>query len=635
MSGLTFIFESTDESMNYLLLENVSKSYGDKVLFENINLSINKGDKIGLIAKNGSGKSTLLKVIAGEESVEGENAKIWINKNITTAFLDQDPVFDDEATLLDTVFDSSNPKMKAVKDYEKALILNDTAAIQKAIGVIEDLKAWNTENEIKEILYKFKIPHLDKKIKELSGGQKKRLAIAKIIIDNPDFLVLDEPTNHLDIEMIEMLENYLQNKNLTLLMVTHDRYFLENTCNRIIELDNATLYTYSGNYQDYLVKKSERLHNETVKTAKLKKLYEKELQWLKRQPKARGTKSKSRIERISGIKEQLSKQIYNDSISIDIESKRLGSKILELYNVSKKYGDTVILDDFTYKFKKYEKLGIAGNNGTGKSTFVNILMGLTKPDSGKIVKGETVHFGYFSQSGLKLDKDKRVLEVITDIAEYLPMSKGRKLTAEQLLERFLFPRKQQQVYVSQLSGGEKRRLQLLTVLMKNPNFLILDEPTNDLDIITLNILEDYLLGFKGNLIIITHDRYFMDKLTEHLFILEGDGKVTDFNGTYSEFRALRKHAGTTVDNKNKKSGTEEKNLLRKQKNKLKNEISKVLKEIEKLEAEKEKIMDFFNNNTSAGTEEIADKGKQLNKINNEIAEKENLWEELMERFESL
>ena len=621
--------------MNYLLLENVSKSYGEKVLFENINLNISKGDKIGLIAQNGSGKTTLLKVIAGKESVEGERAKILMNKHVRTAFLDQDPSFDENATLLETVFDTNDPKIIAIKNYEFALIKNDTASIEKAISVIEDLKAWNIENEIKEVLSKFKIPQLHKKVKELSGGQKKRLAIAKIIISNPDFLVLDEPTNHLDIEMIEMLENYLQQKSLTLLMVTHDRYFLENTCNKIIELDRGQLYTYSGNYEKYLEKKSERIHNEAVNTEKLKKLYTKELQWLRKQPKARGTKSKSRIDRTLDMKEKLSKQIYNDSISIDIESKRLGNKILELYNVEKSYDDILIIKDFSYKFKKYEKIGIVGDNGVGKSTFINILMGLIKPDSGKIVKGETVQFGNFSQAGLQLEQDKRVLEVITDIAEYLPMTKGRKLTAEQLLERFLFSRKQQQVYVSQLSGGEKRRLQLLTVLMKNPNFLILDEPTNDLDIITLNILEDYLLGFNGNLIIISHDRYFMDKLTDHLFVMEGDGIIKDYNGTYTEYRTMKKQTKSKQKNDEKKQNIEEKNALRKQKNRLKNEITKTLKEIEKLESEKAAIMNFFNNANSNDNDEIAEKGRKLNELNNIIGEKELHWEHLMEQLEKL
>jgi len=454
-------------------------------------------------------------------------------------------------------------------------------------------------------------------------------------VQEPDFLILDEPTNHLDIDMIEWLENYLSNKKITLFMVTHDRYFLENTCNRIVELDRGELYSYTGNYERYLEKKAERMHNESVTTDKLKKLYKKELEWLKRQPKARTTKSKSRIDRAHEIGEKASKAIYNDSISIDIETKRLGGKILELYNVEKAFGDIRILNDFSYKFKRFEKIGIVGDNGAGKSTLINMITGLVKPDSGKIVIGETVDFGNFSQGGLVLSKDKRVLEVITDIAEYLPLSNGKKLTAEQLLERFLFSRKHQQVYVSQLSGGEKRRLQLLTVLMKNPNFLILDEPTNDLDIVTLNILEDYLMGFKGNLIIITHDRYFMDKLTDHLFIMDGKGNIKDFNGTYTEYRTYKKSIKNESVEQNKKQSVEDKNAQRKEKKKIDNEISRTLREIEKKEEEKQKVHLFFEENLDTNPGKIAEMGKKLNILDSEISELENHWESLMEKLEEL
>ncbi len=619
--------------MNYLLLENVTKSYGEKILFENINLSINQGDKIGLIAKNGSGKSTLLRVIFGEESPEGEKAKIIINKDIKLAFLKQEPVFEEDFSVLDAVFDTDDPKINAIKQYETAVIKNDNETLDIAIAKLDNLDAWNIENKIKEILFKLKIPKLDQKIKELSGGQKKRVALARIIVQEPDFLILDEPTNHLDIDMIEWLENYLSNKKITLFMVTHDRYFLENTCNRIVELDRGELFVYSGNYERYLEKKAERIHNESVTAEKIKKLYKKELEWLKRQPKARTTKSKSRIDRAHEIGEKASKAIYNDSISIDIETQRLGGKILELYNVEKAFGDIKILNDFSYKFKRFEKVGIVGDNGAGKSTFINMITGLVRPDSGKIVIGETVHFGNFSQGGLVLSKDKRVLEVITDIAEYLPMANGKKLTAEQLLERFLFSRKHQQVYVSQLSGGEKRRLQLLTVLMKNPNFLILDEPTNDLDIVTLNILEDYLMGFKGNLIIITHDRYFMDKLTDHLFIMDGKGNIKDFNGTYTEYRANKNLSKKEDANQYKKQSIEDKNAQRKEKKKIDNEISRTLKEIEKKENEKQKVHQFFEENTDTDPGKIAEMGKKLNALDNEILNLENRWETLMEKLE--
>ena len=622
--------------MNYLLLENVSKSYGEKILFENINLNINRGDKIGLIAKNGSGKSTLLRVISGEESPEGENARILVNKDITISFLKQEPYFDEQSTLIDAIFDTDDSKIIAIKNYEEALVKNDSLALEKAIAKLEDIKAWNIENEIKEILYKLKIPELDKKISQISGGQRKRLALAKIIIQNPEFLILDEPTNHLDIDMIEWLEKYLANKNLTLFMVTHDRYFLENTCNKIVELDRGDLFVYSGNYMRYLEKKAERIHNENIRAEKLKKLYKKELEWLRRQPKARGTKSKSRIDRAHQIKEKASRVIYHDAISIDIETKRLGGKIIELYNIDKAYGQLKILEDFSYKFSKFEKVGIVGDNGVGKTTFINIITGLTKPDKGKVVIGETVQFGIFAQQGLNTDKDKRVIEVITDIAEFLPMSDGRKLTAEQLLEKFLFSRKHQQVYISQLSGGEKRRLQLLTVLMKNPNFLILDEPTNDLDIITLNILEEYLLGFKGNLIIITHDRYFMDKLTDHLFIMTGNGKIKDYNGTYTEYRnntELNNENNFIANQESLKKNNENKNAKRKEKKQINNEINRVLKSIENKETEKEKILKIFELNSEDNPAKIAELSTGLDKLNKEIARLEIKWEQLMEKME--
>ncbi len=622
--------------MNYLFFENVSKTYGDKVLLDNIDLNISKGDKIGLVAKNGSGKTTLLRIISGEESPEGENAKILFKTDINTVFLKQEPEFDKGITVLDAVFDVDEPKLNAIKEYESALIRKDNSAMEEAVTKIENLKAWNIESKIKEILFRLKVPDLDKQIDKLSGGQKKRVALARIIVTEPDFLILDEPTNHLDIEMIEWLENYLSDKKITLFMVTHDRYFLENTCNRIVELDRGKLISYSGNYEKYLEKKAERVHNENINREKSLKLFKKELEWLKRQPKARTTKSKARSDRVWEIKEKATQTIYNDSITINIETERLGNKILELHNVQKSFGDIKILNEFSYKFKKFEKVGIVGDNGAGKTTFINLLTGAEKPDAGKVILGETLKFGIFSQGGLALESDKRVIEVIRDIAEYLPMSNGKKLTAEQLLEKFLFDRKHQQVYVSQLSGGEKRRLQLLTVLMRNPNFLILDEPTNDLDIITLNILEDYLIGFKGNLIIITHDRYFMDKLTDHLFIMDGAGNIKDYNGTYTRYRLENKNTSKKQEkNEDKRIEVEQKNAIRKTKKKLENEISKTLREIEKREAEKQKIMNFFEENSDADTTKINDMSQKLDSINEEIATLESQWENAMEKLEEV
>lgn len=619
--------------MNYLQLENVSTTFGEKVLFRNINLLINKGDKIGLIAKNGSGKTTLLRVIAGNIRPEGENAKILVNKNIKIVFLDQEPNLDKKFTIIDAIFQTDDAKLNAIKNYEAALIIGDETKLHNAITEMDNLKAWDFENKIKEILFKLKIPQLDKNINELSGGQEKRVALAKVILQEPDFLILDEPTNHLDIDMIEWLEDYLSSKNLTLLMVTHDRYFLENTCNRIIELDNGSLNTYNGNYEDYLTKKAEKTINDNIAAEKLNKLLKKELEWLSRQPKARTSKSKSRTDNFFDLKEKADKQIYNDTISIDIDTQRLGSKILELYNVSKSYGEINIIEDFTYKFKRFEKIGLVGDNGTGKTTIINLMTGQVKQDTGRIVIGETVKFGVFSQTGLELNNDKRVLDVILEIAEYLPMANGRKLTAEQLLERFLFQRPQQQVYVSQLSGGEKRRLQLLTVLMSNPNFLILDEPTNDLDIITLNILEEYLIGFKGNLIVVTHDRYFLDKIVDQTFVLTGNGQVKAINTRYTEYRQSIEPI-STKENKTIINSID-KNKLREEKRKLNNEISKIMKEIELKEMYKKDILDFFNENTDNDIIVINEKSKNLESLNVEIFDLETKWTALMDQIDQL
>lgn len=619
--------------MNYLQLENVSKTYGEKILLDDISLNINKGDKIGLVAKNGSGKSTLLRLIAGLESPEGEKAKIIINKNIKLAILEQEPVFYGKQSLVDTIFDTDEIKISTIKEYEEALLKNDSEKINSAVSKMDNLKCWDIEARIKEILFKLKIPQIDKKIEELSGGHIKRLALAKILLAEPEFLVLDEPTNHLDVDMIEWLEEYLQSKNMTVFMVTHDRYFLENTCNRIVELENGKLFIYSGNYENYLEKKSERIYNDNISGEKLKKLYKKELEWLNRQPKARGTKSKARIDKFYEIKERTENNIYNDPISIDIETQRLGSKILELYNVQKSYEGIRILNDFTYKFRKNEKTGIIGNNGVGKTTFINMLVGSVKPDNGRIITGETVKFSIFSQHSTVLNHDKKVIEVIHDIAEYLPLSNGKKLTAEQLLEKFLFSRSQQQIFVSQLSGGEKRRLQLLSVLMTNPNFLILDEPTNDLDIITLNVLEEYLIGFKGNLIIITHDRYFMDKISDHIFIMDGSGEIKIFNGTCTQYRLSLKELKKTESIAIPK--IEDKNLARAEKKKLNNEISRIQREIEIKEAEKSELIDFFSKNSETDLKIIEKKGKHLKEVSEYIKQLELKWEETVDKLEKL
>jgi ATP-binding cassette subfamily F protein uup len=617
--------------MQYLALENVSRSYGDKVLFKNVNLSITKGDKIALVAKNGSGKTTLLKVIAGEEGSDGENAKINISKEIKISILKQDPTFNPNATVLEMIFDSDNEAIMAVRDYEKALQMNDEVMLQKCVTRLEDLKAWDLESKIHEILHKLLLTDMDQKTGQMSGGQKKRLALAKILIEEPDFLILDEPTNHLDMEMIEWLENFLQQPNLTLFMVTHDRYFLERVCNEIIELNNGNTYIYRGNYSQYLEKREARLLNDAVTLEKTKKLFSKELEWMRRQPQARSTKAKSRIDDFYDIKEKAQVRLQNDDMKIMVQASRLGSKILEAHSLVKSFGDKKILDGFTYKFKKGERIGIVGQNGTGKSTILKLLTQEIKPDGGKIVVGDTIVFGYYTQDGLVLNEDKMVIDVIRDIAEYIPLEKGQKISAESMLERFLFPRSQQRVYVSQLSGGEKRRLYLLTILMKNPNFLILDEPTNDLDIITLNVLEDYLSDFPGCIIIVTHDRYFMDKLVDHLFILEGNAKIRDYNGTYSEYRALKKTEERDKPKEEKTSAIEVVELSLDNKSKAtfeqRKDFARLEKEIKKLEEKKAEITSLFED-ASLSPQKIMELSKELDKVNEQISEKEEKWFEL-------
>ena len=617
--------------MQYLLLENVSKSFGDKVLFEKINLSISKGEKIALVAKNGSGKTTLLKVIAGDEAPEGETANIHFARDIRISYLKQDPDLNPDSTALEAVFESDNAAIKAIQAYETAVLEKDEIKIQQQITILEDLKAWDIEVRVKEILTKLKIEDLNQKVSSMSGGQKKRVALAKILIDEPDFIILDEPTNHLDLEMIEWLESYLDQSGLTIFMVTHDRYFLDKVCNEIIELDRGQLYIYRGSYAQYLEKKANRVQNEAVNLEKTKKLYSKELEWIRRQPKARGTKAKSRVDAFGEIKEKAHQKVDDGEMRIHIKAERMGSKILEAHALSKNFGDKTIVDSFSYKFKKGEKVGIVGPNGAGKTTFLRLLTKEMRPDGGKVVIGGTIKFGYYTQSGMQLDQDRRMIDVVRDVAEYIPLEKGLKLTAESLLERFMFSRPQQQVYVSQLSGGEKRRLYLLTILMQNPNFLILDEPTNDLDIVTLNVLEEYLLDFPGCVIIVSHDRYFMDKIVDHLFVLEGDGKVIDFPGNYTDYRfkletravetTVEKPVVESKEKQEKKASYEQRKAY-----------NRVFKEIEKLEEKKKELSEKFNN-PELTTDEITKMSKELAEIKSKIEDKELEWMELAEIVE--
>ena len=626
--------------MDYLTLENVSKHYGDKVLFDNITLHVNQGDKIALVAKNGSGKTTLLRVVAGIEPPEGENNVIRLHKSVKIGYLQQEPIFNPEHTVLEAVFDSDNKLIKAILRYEKSFKNpNDPDEMQSAMVAMDDLKAWDFEAKIKEILSKLNIHQFDQKIAELSGGQVKRLALAKLILEEPEFLILDEPTNHLDLDMIEWLEVYLQRSSITLFMVTHDRYFLERVCNSIVELDEGDLHRYKGSYSDFLEKKSARHENESVVLDKTKKLFKKELDWVRRSPKARGTKAKSRVDKFEEIKEKAHTQRSKDLMQIDMKGARLGSKILELDGVSKSFGDLKILENFHYKFRKKERVGIVGPNGVGKTTFLKMLTKEIRPDHGRVVLGDTVVFGHYTQDGLDLKTDRRVIDVVRSIADYIPMEGGYKLTAEQLLERFLFNRKQQDVYVSRLSGGERRRLYLLTVLMKNPNFLILDEPTNDLDILTLNVLEEFLMEFEGCIIIVSHDRYFMDKVVEHLFIFEGDGKIKDYNSNYSDYRAAKKKEinerkqaerdsapKATTEKTTSTTSTDEVRRLTYMERK---ELGRLEKEIAKLEKKKAEIVEKFNDTRISG-EEISELSIELGEIGTQIEEKEMRWLELSE-----
>ncbi len=617
--------------MNYLTLENVSKSYGEKVLFDQINFQIAKGQKIALVAKNGTGKSTLLRIISGEEAPEGETCKVQYRRDIRIGILKQDPQFRDGHTILEAVFESDNVMIQAVKEYQAAsLHPEQETRFQKALTKMDDLKAWDFEAKIKEILFKLNISDLSKHIHTLSGGQKKRLALAKLIIEEPDFLILDEPTNHLDLDMIEWLEKYLSQPNLTLFMVTHDRYFLERVCNHIVELDGGNLYRYKGNYSEFLEKKMLREENEDVVLDKNKKLLKKELEWVRRMPSARTTKSKSRVQAFHQLKEETYGKQKHEKMQIDIKGQRMGSKILEAHYINKGYDGNILVKDFFYKFKKNERVGIIGPNGAGKSTFLKLLTKQIRPDSGKVVVGGTIVFGYYTQDGIQLKQDKRIIDVIRDIAEYIPLDKGAKLTAPQLLERFLFSRKQQQVYVSQLSGGERRRLYLLTVLMENPNFLILDEPTNDLDIVTLNVLEDFLMDFPGCVIIVSHDRYFMDKIVDHLFVFEGNGHIRDFNGTYTEYR-VKKLEEDRIAKQNEAPKVKKEKPQKEEGAKLsyeeRKEFKRVEKEIEKLETKKAAIIEKFND-TNLPAEEIEKLSIELSEVNNLIEEKEMRWMEL-------
>lgn len=623
--------------MNYLLVENLSKSYGIKTLFENISFSIDKGQKIALVAKNGTGKSSLLKILVGKDTPD--RGSVYLRKDITTSLLEQEPGLNENATVLEAVFQAETPVMKAIKQYEYALAHPENEVLmQEAYEAMEVSAAWDFETRVKTILSQLHIRNFDQKIHTLSGGQKKRVALARVLIEAPDFLIMDEPTNHLDLEMIEWLEDYLDRANMTLLMVTHDRYFLENVCNVILELDKGVLYRHKGNYSYYLEKKAAREENEKSNLQKARNLFGKELEWIRKQPRARGTKAKSRVEAFSLLKEKASKKLEEDKMSITIDMQRVGGKILELHNIKKAFGDKKIIHDFSYKFKDKERVGVVGKNGMGKTTFLHILAGITQPDSGKVVKGDTIKLGYYTQEGMKLKEDKRVIEVLKDIAEYIPLKGGKTLSASQLLETFLFDAESQYTYVSKLSGGEKRRLYLLTILIGNPNFLILDEPTNDLDILTLQVLEDFLEDFPGCVMIVSHDRYFMDRLTQHLFVFEGDGIIKDFNGTYSEYRALedlKKEEKNSAVKEEKPLAEKPKAVVSKKKKlsyKEQREFELLEKEMPELEKEKTRLTELLSSGTLKN-DEFQKVANALGKIVEQLEAKEMRWLELSELME--
>lgn len=614
--------------MNYLSVENISKAYGERVLFENVSFGINKDQKIALIAKNGAGKSSLLKILIGQDTPD--TGLVVSRKGLKIAFLSQEPALPEELTIEDYIFQEENPILKVIQQYEHALEHpEDEVAYQKAFEAMERHEAWDFETQYKQILFQLKLTNLHLPIKHLSGGQRKRLALANVLISKPDLIFLDEPTNHLDLEMIEWLENFFAKEKMTLFMVTHDRYFLERVCNEILELDEGTLYSYKGNYTYFLEKKQQRLDQEQASQEKAKNLYVRELDWIRRQPKARTTKSKSRIDDFALIKEQAQKRRREHVVELEIAMQRLGSKIIELHNVVKKFPEKTILDRFSYVFKRGERVGIIGKNGTGKSTFLNLLTGKITPDAGKIIIGETVQFGYYTQQGIEINPQEKVIDVIKKYGEYIPLLKGRTLSAAQLLERFLFDRKKQYDYVEKLSGGERKRLYLCTVLIQNPNFLILDEPTNDLDIVTLNVLEEFLLDYEGCLVIVSHDRYFMDKIVDHLFVFKGEGEVQDFPGNYSDYFTYEQSSVRETPKEEKAPAT--KNSWRGANSTLsqneQRELSRLEKEIAQLEAQKATIEAHFTQE-ALSSEELQEQSQALSEVLTLLEEKSDRWLEL-------
>ena len=619
--------------ISYLQIDKLTKSFGDLVLFEDITFGIAQGQKVGLIAKNGTGKTTLLNIIAGKEDYD--SGAVVFRNDLRVGYLEQMPHYPDGLTVLQACFYSPNETVRLIAEYEQAMASGDHSNLEDILLRMDNLKAWNYEQRTKQILGQLKIHNFDQKMETLSGGQLKRVALANVLITDPELIILDEPTNHLDLEMTEWLEGYLSRANISILMVTHDRYFLDRVCSEIIEIDRKQIYQYKGNYSYYLEKREERIEAKTVEIERANNLYRTELEWMRRMPQARGHKARYREDAFYELEKVAKQRFNNDNVKLDVKASYIGSKIFEADHLYKSFGDLKILDDFSYIFARYEKMGIVGNNGTGKSTFIKILMGQELADSGTLDIGETVRFGYYSQEGLQFDEQMKVIDVVQDIAEVIELGNGKRLTASQFLQHFLFMPETQHSYVYKLSGGERRRLYLCTVLMRNPNFLVLDEPTNDLDIVTLNVLEEYLQNFKGCVIVVSHDRYFMDKVVDHLLVFNGQGDIRDFPGNYTQYRDWKdvkaaqekekeKEAAKTQEEKTAKVRLNEK---RRMSFKEKREFEQLEQEIAALEAEKQSIEEALCSG-ALSVEELTEKSKRLPELTDLIDEKTMRWLEL-------
>lgn len=614
--------------MNFLSIEGVTKSFGDRVLFSDVSFGIDQGQKVAIVAKNGAGKTTLLNCLMGKEAKDAGN--IVFRNDIEVAFMEQAESLPLDQTIYDVIFDHANPKLQLIKRYNDALVKNDEDALSNLYQELTDLDAWDLESQVKQFLSVFKLEDVQQRIADLSGGQKKRITLIKVLLSDADFLLLDEPTNHLDLDMIEWLENYLSNSKSTLLMVTHDRYFLEVVCDTILELANETLYKFKGNFSYYLEKKAEREEQLQSTVEKARNTFRKELDWIRRQPKARGTKQKARIDSFHEVKKVASTNMSVTELELPVKMERLGSKIVEFHKVFKSYDAKKILSSFSYNVQRKERLGIVGKNGTGKTTFLKMMMGETPIDSGKIVIGETVVFGHFSQELGEVDPDFKVIDVVKEVAEFIPLEKGKQLSAAQLLERFLFPRSMHYNFVRKLSGGERRRLKLLRVLMSNPNFLVLDEPTNDLDIFAMAVLEEYLRGFQGCLIVVSHDRYFMDKMVDHLFVFESEAEIVDVIGNYTSYRKKQKaitknKAKESSENKPQSVHVEQKVKEKKKLSfKEKQEYESLEHEIEQLEKSKQQCTDMLSKGALKG-EELYETGEKLARVVESIELKTNRW----------